>query len=66
MVSKNKDKAPIGKKNAEEKKHKRGRIKTLTLNRETIKSLTKDEQREVRGGASGQIPRTDTCGCALG
>ena len=65
MVSNNKGKAE-GKENAERREQKSGRIKTLTLNRETIKSLTKDEQREVRGGVSGQILRTDTCTCEQG
>ena len=51
MVIKSTDKARKVKENGEGKEQKGGRIKTLDLKRETVKNLSKKEQRGVMGAS---------------
>ena len=51
MVIKSRDKARKVKENEEGKEQKKGRAKTLNLKRETVRDLSKKEQRGVKGGS---------------
>ena len=72
MVTKSTDKARKVKENEEGKAQKGGRAKTLNLKRETVRDLSKQEQRDVKGASltryqgtriTGNCTNYQTCTC---
>ena len=57
MVTKRKDNK------ANEQKKRRAKIGKLKLNKETIKELTADQQRKLKGGVTPAESRGFTCTC---